>query len=216
MGGYSCLETSELQVTGRCLRRPGKPRWRGVVSDCSAQPVPSESSDPGSGQEQRGSAPHTWHSPEEQSSAFHPGPASTAQQVERGTEGSGQTWLGWAGLDIGPRASICWETAALGASTGSVRLGLTSCHRNVDLHLGTRNKSLAGEQLSERQIFAASLPVYICSGVSPCERLVHFRRRTRLGGAHMGTKCCSCTACGQAPEERLPGAGASTAVLTER
>lgn len=84
--------------------------------------------------------------------------------------------LGWAGLDIGPRASICWDTAALGASTGSVRLGLTSCHRNVDLHLGTRNKSLAGEQLSERQIFAASLPVYICSGVSPCERLVHFRR----------------------------------------
>lgn len=42
--------------------------------------------------------------------------------------------------------------------------------------MGPRNKSLAGEKLNETQIFAASLPVYICSGVSPYEDLVHVRR----------------------------------------
>lgn len=125
----------------------------------------------GSGPEQG----HSWHSLGQQSSALHPAPASRAQQVQRGPEGLRPhllTSLGWAGLDTGPRTSI-WGSQQSSEPAQGAQTGINLMSSNADLHLGPRNKSLAGEQLSERQIFAASLRVSICAGVPPCGCLLH-------------------------------------------
>lgn len=180
MSGYYCLETSKLQVTERGLRRSGKPpQWWGVVSDCSAQPVTSGSSDCGSGQKQGGSALHTWHSPGAAELCFPTRTCSQSMASEARNKGAqvrpaDLLGLGWAGH--WPRSINLLGHSRAQRQHREPWLGLTSCQRNADLQLGTQNKSLTGEQLSERQIFAAFLPVYICSGVSPYECLVHVCR----------------------------------------
>lgn len=140
-----------------------------------------------------------------------------ARQAEGGIDrGLDQTFsspcaaVGWILAQLHQSAGT---PATFGTSATSLQLGLTLCHQNVNLHLGTRKKRAA-----ERQISAAFPPVYICSGVSPlqvsdpCSQREGDPWRSTDGQQMLQMRNGRSSSCGKGFLE----AGASTAVPVER